>query len=124
MSQILNSVRWLWRRLVPEKLRYSAHWTAQQVSALPGRAVLQIEAGVHVFQKQIDQWLSDWPGPGRLRVVGLFAASHGISRGAELTCRALDYLEVPYLRIDGSSLVQGPGIPISCRAAPWDGSSR
>ena len=81
----LDAVRALWRLVAPPALRRKAapaiheglrRWTASRLA--PASAV---------------------PAPGPIRVVGLFAGSHGIAASAQLCARALEALGAPVERV-------------------------
>ena len=108
IPKILSFVRWLWGCLIPATLRHFFHVGVQRGQAYLLDAGQDLQDQLHCLQQDIDQWRSRLGGHSELRVVGLFSASHGISRGASLTCRALDQLGLPYVRVDASSLVHSP----------------
>lgn len=107
MSHLLQFLRAIWRRIAPESLRFRAHETVQDINASVARFHSSASAA---FDHRVGALRRAMPGifaQGPLRVVGLFSATHGIARGAILTCRALEYLGVPFERIDASRLVRG-----------------
>jgi len=107
VPQILNFARWLWQRLAPEKARYFVHLGLQRGCSWANDLKLEFMDALESFWHILDHRFARWPGQAPLRVVGLFSASHGISRGAWLTCRALEHLGLPYVKIDASSLILG-----------------
>lgn len=92
---------------MPTRVRFLTHTHVQRCVAWSTKLKLQIKAFADRNWISPVRGLNRWPGRAPLQVVGLFSASHGISRGASLTCRALAYLELPYGKVDASSLVLG-----------------
>jgi hypothetical protein len=96
----LDAARAVWRRIAPESLRLSA---APLVREALRRWTLARLAPV-----------TDTPAGGPIRVVGLFAGSHGIAASAQLCARALEALGAPVERVgvvagyDRNARLQGP----------------